>query len=245
MKYYIFKLFLIQFALSGFAQNNNANQLPFEIKVNYPPLSITKTQLAAAQTIPDLNRFYKSSFVRTFESVEITTTQQGKTQKAISKDDTLTQEQKDLMASADPNTEIAVNVRYIPKNNLSHNDVQEFPFRFLVNPDKDATYMGGTAAMQQYFQKNAIEKIPVGTFVGYDMTIVKFTVDVQGEITNAHIYESGKAEAVDALLLTAICEMPKWQPAAYANGQQVAQELVLLVGNMENCLVHTLGVRRE
>lgn len=243
MKFSILTLIFLHLTIFSFAQENTVNELHFEVKVNYPPLSITKAQLAEAQTIPDLNRFYKSSFVRTFESVEITTTQQGKIQKATSKDDTLTQEQKDLMASADPNTEIAVNVRYLPENNLSHNDVHEFPFRFLVNPEKDATYIGGTAALQQYLKENAIDKIPAGTFEGYDMTAVKFTVDAQGEITNAHIFESQKGEAIDALLLTAICEMPKWQPAVYADGMQASQELVLLVGNMENCMVHTLGVR--
>ena len=58
-------------------------------------------------------------------SVEILTSYKGGIRKAVSKNDTLRQEQKDIMNMADLGTDISVKVQYIPDNTLKHNDPKE------------------------------------------------------------------------------------------------------------------------
>ena len=145
---------------------------------------------------------------------------------------------------ADEDTEISIKVRYLPDNNLQHNDPKEEPFSFTIQPDKDASYEGGLEKLNQYLLKEAITKIPEGTFTEYKLAAIKFTIDESGEVTNVHVFESCKNEQVDQLLLKTIQNMPCWQPASYKSGLTAKQEFALTVGNHENCMIYTLGTRR-
>ena len=229
---------------SGFSQTTPAKELYFDIYRNYPPISITKEQLKEAQTLIDLDENFKSSWVREYISVEVTASYKGITKKALGKNDTLTQAQKDLMAAADLGKGISVVVLYMPENNLKHNEMKDMLFTFTVEPEKEATYPGGLQAMNAYLKKNAINKIPPGCFVNYDLSTVKFTVNEKGHVTDSHVFWPSKDEKIDALLLEAICNMPNWKPAEYADGTNVKQEFVLTVGNMENCVVNLLNIRQ-
>ena len=74
------------------------------------------------------------------------------------------------------------------------------------------------------------------------MAAVKFTINEKGEIVNPHIFESTKNEKVDKILLETIKKMPKWKPAKHANGLKTKQDFMFTVGNMESCVVNTLGI---
>ena len=165
--------------------------------------------------------------------------------KAVGKNDILTREQKDIMNRADVGTAISVKARYIPENNLKHNDIKEINFTFTPAPENDATYVGGEEELRKYLKEKAIDKIPDGIFVNWALAAVKFAVNEDGEIIDVHIFESSKDEKTDGILLEAIRNMPCWKPAEYTNGRKVKQEFVLTVGNMENCVVHTLHIRRN
>ncbi len=237
-----FLLGIVQFP---FAQSNTAATLTFEVNRVYPTVSLDKEKLAKAKTLLDLNERYPSSWVKTYLSVEVFTKQHGQTRKAGGKNESLNPEQKALMNMADTGTEISVVVRYIPENNLTHNDPKEMSFTVSVNPEQDATYAEGVQAMEKLLKENAINKIPEGTFEGYAMAAVKFTVDEAGRILEPHIFWPSDNEKVDQLLLDAICNMPNWTPASYADGTKVSQEFVLTVGNMESCVVPLLNIERE
>ena len=92
-----------------------------------------------------------------------------------------------------------------------------------------------------------MDKIPDGSFIGYDLAAVKFTINEEGKITDAHIfgseYQTSKNEKIDELLLETICNMSTWKPAEYANGTKVKQEFVLTVGNLENCMINLFNIR--
>jgi len=233
----------------GFSQGDLTIEPEYEVNRIYPPLSITKEKLSDAYTLVDLNKYYKSSWIREYISVEVFTSYKGKTRTAMSKNGILSQEQKDIMNKADVGTEIAVKVRYIPENTLKHNDAKEIDFTFTVEPESEAKYPGGQQQLRQYLKEKAIDKIPDGSFKEWDLTAVKFTISEEGEIVNAHIFDSiyraSKNEKLDELLLEAIYNMPDWKPAEYANGLKVKQEFVLTVGNMESCLVNLLNIRRN
>ncbi len=233
----------------GSSQNSLTNELSYEVNRIYPPISITKEKLNEARTLIDLNANYKSSWIREYISVELLASYKGRIRKAVSKNDTLSQEQKDIMNRADLGANIAVKVQYIPENTLTHNDIKEINFSFTVDPENEAKYPGGQQQLKQYLKDNAIDKIPDGSFEDYDLMAIKFTINKEGQITNAHVFESiyqtYKNEKIDKLLLEVVCNMPNWKPAEYTNGTKVKQEFVLTVGNMENCMVNLLSIRKN
>jgi TonB family protein len=229
----------------GSSQDYSTPGLSYEVNKVYPYISITKEKLKEAQTLTHLYADYKSSWVREYKLVEVLTRYKGRTRKAISKNDTLSQEQKDIMAEADVGADISVKVLYVPENTLVDNDIKEIVFTFTVEPESEAKYVGGQQQLLQYLKEKAIDNIPDDCFKGFDLAAVKFTINEEGEITDARVFETSKDQEVDRLLVDAIRNMPCWQPAEYANGKKVKQEFVLTVGNMENCMVNLLNIRRD
>lgn len=226
-----------------FAQDNFSNEFSYDVNVVDPPLSISKAEVRSANTLLDINKYYKPDWVKAYESVEILATQEGKIHKALSKSNMLTAEQKTLLENADDNTTISVNIVYLPENNLKQNDLKKANFSFKVAPEKEATFNGGTVALKQYLKDNAINNISADNFKQYALTAVKFTVDEEGQITNTHIFESSRDEKTDALLIAAIANMPNWQSAEYASGLKVKQDFVFTVGDMRSCVVNLLNIR--
>jgi len=229
----------------GSSQDDLPDELEYEVNRIYPYISITKAKLIEARTLVDLNKFYKPSWVRKYISVEVLTISKGKTMRAVSKNDTLSEEQRDIMTLADVDQDILVKVLYMPENTLAHNDPKEINFTFAIDPENEARYPGGQQQLMQYLKDNAIDKIPEGSFVNWDMAAVKFNISEYGEITDVHMFEAYKDEGINELLLGAICNMPHWQPAEYANGMKVKQEFVLIVGSMENCMINLLNIRKD
>lgn len=193
----------------------------------------------------DLDKNYKSSWIREYISVEILASYQGSTRKAVSKNDILSQEQKDLLTGADPGTDISVSVQYVPENTLKHNDPKVISFVIVVDPETEATYSGGPQQLQEYLKEQAIDQIPAGTFGEYQLAAVTFTINEEGQITDPKVFWSSNDEKIDALLLETICNMPNWKPAAYANGEKAKQAFALMVGSMESCVVNLLNIHRD
>ncbi len=245
MKNSILSLVLLLFVVFGFAQNSLDNNFSYEVNTVYTPLSISKENLSKAQSISDLNSYYKNSWVRTFLSVEILATNNGKLKKAVTKDDTLSQEQKELMKKADAGTDISVHVYYMPENTLSHNDPKEFDFSFIVNPEKEAEYEGGSERLQKYLKEQVMDKISEDVYREYALSAVKFTITEEGEVTNVHVSQSSDDEKTDDILLEAVTKMPCWKPAEYDNGTKVKQDCVFTVGDHRSCIINLLSVRRD
>jgi len=252
MKNIRYPIFSVIVLLTGFvnqssSQENFTKEPTFEVNRIYPYISITQDEIEKANTLTDLNQHFKSSWIREYLSVEIMISHLGNTMKSISKSHALSQEQKNIMKMADAGTAISVKIEYMPENTLQHNDSHEILFSFSVDPDIEATYIGGTPELNKYLKAQAIDKIPATEFNTNDLAALKFTISETGEIINAHIfnseYQTAEHKKADTLLLEAIRSMPAWKPAEYANGTRASQEFVLLVGNMESCLVNLLNIR--
>lgn len=241
----IFLLLLLVFPHLGSAQDLSGNEPGFEVNRIHPYISITRDALTAARTLSDLNEHYKPSWIREYITVEILTTYKGQLRKAVSNQETLSQEQKDHMNTADVGTDISVKVRYIPDNTLKQNNPKELHFTFSVDPDNEATYPGGKQQLNAYLKEQAIDRIPANTFRDYDLTAVKFAIDEEGHVMDAHIFWSSEDEKTNRLLLETICNMPNWKPATYVDGTKVRQEFVWTVGSMENCMINLLNIRRD
>lgn len=244
MNYGVSILLFLLFAVTGFSQDS----LSYEVNKVLPYISVSKEKLRDAQTLTDLDKNYKSSWVSEYISVEILATHNGEIKSVMSENDTLSQEQKDLMLKVDSGTDIKVKVHYVPENNLTQNDIQLNDFTFIVNPENAAKYPKGEQQLLQYLKKNAIDKIPAGSFTGYDFAAVKFTISEEGEVTNVHLFDMSPygtsiKKAIDTLLLETISKMPCWKPAEYADGLKVNQEYVFSVGNHTSCVVPLLSIR--
>ncbi len=236
-------LFFLVLITSCNGQEDITSELNYEVNRVYPSISITKEKLTTAQTLIDLDENYKSSWIREYILVEVFTSHKGRIRKAVSKNEILSQEQKDIMNVADVGTDISVKVQYIPNNTLSHNDIKEINFTFIVNPENEAKYTGGQEQLNQYLEENAIDKIPYDSFNELDLAAVKFAINQKGQVIDAHVLETSKNEETDELLLKVISNMSDWKPAEYSNGTRVKQEFILIVGNMESCVINLLNLR--
>lgn len=226
-------------AFNGFAQND----LKFEINRVLPSISIQETKLAEINTLTDLDKRYPTSWVREYISVEVSAYKNGTKITASGTSDVLNQEQKELIRSADRSNGIAVAVMYLPENSLKDNTVKQYDFKVTVMPHKNAEYAAGAAELIQYLQKNSIAGIDAGSFTGYDLTAIKFTIAEQGQIADIQVALPSKDAKIDEMLVTAISKMPNWKPAEFSNGLKVKQDFVLTIGNMENCMVNLLNIR--
>lgn len=232
-------LFSIGQAFNGFAQND----LKFEINKVLPFISIQENKLAEINTLQDLDKRYPASWVKEYISVEISAFKNGSKTKASGMSDVLTQEQKELIRLADRNSDIAVQIKYLPNNSLKNNTAKQYDFDITVMPVKNATYAEGSEQLIQYLQSNGIVNIEAGSFVGYDLTAIKFTIGEQGHVRDIKVAMPSKDAKIDEMMVTVISKMPKWKPAEFSNGLKVKQDFVLTIGNMENCMVNLLNIR--
>ena len=246
----------IVFSTHVFAQGNSESKLKYEVKRIYPAISISKEKIKELSSINEFrsevngqNLSYNPDWVKRFISVEISAAVRGENKTATSKSDIITQEQKDIINAVDAGNKLFIKIDYIPENTLQKNDPKELRFAVFVNPDKSAEFPGGQKALYAYLKEKAITNIPASSFVDYDMASVRFTISEEGEVTQVHSfgqeYGAFKNERIINLLSETIQNMPCWSPAEYADGTKVSQDFVLNVGNMENCIVHTLNIKRD
>ena len=217
----------------------------YEVKQVYKPLSISKDKLMNAETIADLNKHYKSDWVKEYKSVTIVACIDGVKQKVTSKNAMLTIDQKELMSQADAGTDISISAVYLPDNNLKSNDIHEMGFEFMVNPEIDATFPGGATQLKAYIKENVEEKVEDLNLRQYQLAVVKFTVAKDGSINNVSIFASTEDDKTDRILLSAIEDMPNWQPAHYTDGTLITQEYALTVGDNTSCTSNLLNLEEN
>ena len=241
-----FIIFLLALTFPHFstAQDEVATNFSYEVNKVLPYIALTKAELDEAKTLTDIDPRYKASWVRSYNSVEIITSHNGTLRKALSSNDTLTQEQKEHMQTADSGKDIFVNVNYLPENSLKNNVIKEMNFSFHVFPESEATYAEGEQALQKYLKENLIDKIPTDLFTGYKLAAVTFTINEEGQVLDPQLAHTSEDEKTDELLLKTIANMPCWKPAVYATGVKVKQDFALSVGNHESCVVNLLNIRR-
>lgn len=238
------------FALSALgeivcAQDSVASTFAFTYEVNrvYPSVSIKKKALADAQNLSDLNRRYEADWVRKYLLVEFTAIRQGKNLTISGESDVLTDAQKDLLLHADSGTEVRIRVKYMPENNLKHNEAKEMSFNLYIDPQSDAHFIGGDRKLQDYLKRNAIGLVATEKFKQYQLAAYKFTVAEDGSILNPHVLWSSEDEQIDEVMLSAICNMPRWNPAQYSDGTNVHQDYVLSVGDKQSCTMNLLHIK--
>lgn len=227
------------------AQDKEISDFTYQINIVQKYLSISPAQLNEANTLSDLNHYYKSDWVKEYKSVQITTMTKGKKSTLTSITDQLTSEQKQAIINADNGSDIEVAIKYSPSNNLSSNDVKKMDFSFRIDPERVATYKDGQDKLDQYISETIMKKVTLEDVPQYQVAAVKFTIDEEGQVIDAHVAQSSTNTNADQLILNTVCEMPKWQSAKYTDGTKTKQEFVLTVGDHYSCTMNVLDIKSE
>jgi len=189
-----FFLLICMFCLtyhSGHTQEEeDSYEFTYEVNRVYKPLAISFQTLDSAESVADLNPHFKPSWIKEYKSIEISTFHNKKVKTVVTKNDVLSKEQIDNMKSIDLGSEISVSIKYIPDNNLSHNDIQEETFNFTVDPIKEATYLGGEEKLNQYIQEKIIPGITENDVAIHNVKAIQFSIDNNGDVVDVHIPES-------------------------------------------------------
>ncbi len=256
-RYVAFAALLLNLSVQTTAQLRVTDSLQYGVQKVYPFLSVAKADITQLQNLRGLDTLmqnirleYSHDWIKEYVSVEISGWIDGQLRSELNEsNDKLSPKQRDLLKNSDHGSEITVVVKYLPKNNLKENQVHELNFSFSFEPESDATFPGGLAKLMDYLREMVIDKLALNTYQGYDLSTIRFTVDADGTVINPHVFGDGYSDRpppeVQALLLEAIKAMPCWQPAQYADGSLVAQDFAFNVGNMSNCVVNLLNIKRE
>lgn len=227
------------------AQEENQDEITYQINRVQKYVSISPAQLKAAKTLTDLNHYYKADWVKEYKSVTTTVLSYGSKKVVSSESNTITKEQKELIRMADRNSDIKVIVTYLPDNNLTSTRAQEMDFSFRIDPAQDACYKGGDAQLDKYMEKHILNKITRDDVPQYQVAAINFTIDEEGHIVDAHIVKATNNKKADQLLLKTVCEMPAWESAKYADGTKTKQDFVLTVGDQYSCTMNILDIKSE
>ena len=250
MKHITIAAVLVVSAFSAFSQINSSetevsnevlsteeshSEMIYEVIALYPDRFVLKSTLDTANTISDIDRWYRSEWVKKYISVDVKATCNGIEKQVFSKNDTLNQAQKAMLKMADSGSEIVVDVKYMPDNTLKINEAQQIYYSFTVGPKKEAQFTNGDEKLSTYLKENAVDKITIPVALEMPWTEIHFTVDEDGNITEAQVIKTSADEAIDNILLNAICQMPKWTPAIHSNGSKVKQNFVFGFGKKPYC----------
>lgn len=241
-KIYLLAFILVNSLMTAISQES---YIPFEVNINHPPLSLSQDQLFAANNLTDLNRLYKDEWVREYLSVEFSSMQKGQVIKVDGENFLIGPKEKRFLKNIQFPATITVTINYIPENNLKHNPPKEESFTFSVHPNKSASFVGGHEKLEMYLQEKVISKIGSDILTGYDLAVVKFIINEQGQVVDTSIFQSTKDDDTDALLYEVICDMPNWIPAEHTNRTKVRQEFVFTIGNHENCIINMFNTNNN
>ena len=233
MKYLMPYIFIIACSVTMNAQTDTL--VPF-IKVSSANLqTVTKTNLSKAITLLDINPRYPSTWVASYSHVALTALLNGNEVTAMSKNDTLTSEQKTLLERVETGSKIKVEVKYIPQNDLLFNEEKIIDFKYEVGPAVDAEFVGGAEKMDQYLRANTADKLSKEVLETMQAWGVKFFIDTEGNVVDVAPAQKCKDERLDATLLEAICNMPKWKPAVSTKGEKIKQEFLFQISRFDGC----------
>ncbi len=178
---------------------------------------------------------YNYSKIVDYVSVEIIATGNGKTISAKSNSEQLTQDQKQILRTADPGTELSIKIDFRFKNQ-SDNKTNSGELEVTVVPDTEAQYPGGYKQFSNYYTENVFSKVSGRRNIDKIlMATVIFTVNADGKISGAKIVRSSTDPNLDNLILEQTNKMPKWNPAKNSQGVNIKQEVRIPFGGEGGC----------
>lgn len=207
----------------------------FRCEIYFPANPVSKATLSQATVMADLMKEYPNSWIKKYISTEVSAVCNGKKEKAMGSNIMLTSMQKSILAKADFNTKVSINIKYQQENSATQKiEEHNLNYIILVVPKIQATYSGGQEAMKTYFKKNAVDKISDKDLMDLKGGLIHFSVAKDGKIEAAKLEETTGNTKVDQLFLQVIREMSLWKPAKDAKGRFVKQRFELAMNNFND-----------
>ncbi len=193
---------------------------------------ILREKLNNAKLIGDVIDGYPCNWITEYISVEILATCSGKTMKAVSRNQVLSLEQKNILKTVDLGTHIVINVNYIHKDAVTkETQAKKIDVTMMVIPEVQAEYNGGYDQLMVYLKGKSKGIITGKKAKDFDWLIIRFTINEAGEVTNTKVNGKSKDEKIEKQFIEVIKNMPKWTPAENSKGVKVKQEFEFSVGN--------------
>ena len=233
MKNTLLTLMLLHFGLISFCQGTGYGIKEYD-------RSIKKELISEVKEICDINPNFPAAWIKEYISVEVSVTCDGEILKAQGVNQNFTEEQQRIIKMGETGSDIVVVVKYYPDNNLTK-EVKEIDFAYTIVPDIYAVYQGGEEVMQQYFKKNAVDRIFEVTNKDVHKVIVSFDITENGDVINSTVSQRSHSSDVDEIVLSAVKNMSKWIPARNADGTNVSQSREFII-TREMCSNPTLYV---
>jgi len=163
-------------------------------------------------------------------SVTVSGVRSGKVYKAENTTTALTTEQKNILNTTDPGTDIGITLRFKHKSKPTdkpdtERKLIEGTATIAVVPATEAEYPGGNSQLTKYLTDNIFNKVAEKSAAAkIEKAVVKFTVNEEGQIERAELVRSSTDAKIDKLILDATNKMPSWKPAQNGKGVKVKQE---------------------
>jgi hypothetical protein len=243
IKAFCFVMIGLSLGIKAPAQEDCNFTLSCEIHKVIPPLSISTYSALHANQIEDIYPYFKSDWIRTYNTVTLKTLSNGKMKTAIGYDNLFTPDQKKLLQHVDGGQTVHLSINYLPNNDLPLSELKEIAISFKINPARDAFFPGGDVKLQDYLNKNILQHVSKTNFKAHQLSAIQFTIDQEGSLTDSYIVESTGNPILDEMLLDALCKMPAWLPAEYHSGRKTSQSFILTVGDMNSCTLNLLNIK--
>lgn len=212
---------------------NTPKEMRYEVRGKYSR-PIKRDTLTKATSLSDIIPHYPKNWISEYVSVDIQGTCDGKLVSATGPDDNLTASQKTILKKIDLGSDLIIDVKYKYLNQLDNLiENNKMHVTFTVVPEVEAEYIGGYQQMITYLKEKSANIIPEKS-VSKSQIKIGFTINEQGDVTNAKITETTEDPKTCELLIEIINKMPKWKPAENSKGLKVKQDFVFSVGN-GNC----------
>ncbi len=221
---------LILFSLSFFSLSSFSQEMSYEVRATYTR-AIKQEALQSPKLMSDLIESYPANWISSYKSSEISATCQGKERKAISRNDTLSPEQQEILKSADLASKIIITIQYsylVPVTQvMEHNDIF---VTMTVAPETEAQYAGGQEQLMRYLKEHSPSTIPVASAKERQQALIRFTINEQGKVIDPKMIRSFGDVETDRSFLEMIKNMPAWKPAENPKGIRVKQEFEFIAG---------------
>jgi TonB family protein len=206
---------------------------------------IKKEKLNQANLVSDLIPGFPDSRKDVeFISVEIISTGDQRTAIGKGTGDELTPEQKDILNAAETGTELSIKVSYRLKPgargyNSGDGKIFEAEYGITPGPYTEAQFPGGEQEMTAYLDKSIIKKIVESSTPPQSAPplSVAFTINEEGQVTDARISRTSASPETDKLVLDALANMPRWEPAKNSKGLNIKQKFILGLGYGSNKII--------
>lgn len=213
----------------GLQSNTLNKKVSYRVQGRYErPIIVEQTK--TANTLSDLISGYPSNWVSDYLFVQLTFMENGEITQLKSENDTLTNAQKIRLSNSSLSDEIQVLIGYKSQNKITKEiEVKKVSWQLTIIPNTQAKFKGNDDGLNSYFTHLIGKKITMNE-INDQPAVLYFEVDENGKASQARIDTPSGNPEIDALLIDAVLQMPKWTAAKDGSGKSVPQNFKLIVG---------------